>query len=165
LTRPDSGRVWVNRSVAYLPQSSQLMSGTLLDNIVYPAATGDRSKAARALVDVGLDDFVESLEMPVGNLSGGQIQRVFLARLIYLDAKIVLVDEGTSALDPEIEQAVYTSLRKLAASGACVVMIAHRLSALEHCDEVLLMNSGKICESGSYADMRKSQNFQNLMQC
>lgn len=163
LSYPESGHVWATSSAAYLPQSCQLMSGTLFENIVYPADSGDRSRAAEVLREVGLDGFVEQLDVPVGNFSGGQIQRVFLARLLYMDAKILLVDEGTSALDPEIEQVIYRSLRKMADSGACVVMIAHRMTALEHCDQVILMDQGKVCESGTCDDLRKSPRFQQLM--
>ena len=86
-----------------------------------------------------------------------------LARLLYRDAKVVLVDEGTSALDPELEQLVYRCLRGLAARGACVIMIAHRISALVSTDQIVLMEGGRIIEQGTTGLVRQSPAFSRLL--
>jgi ABC-type multidrug transport system ATPase subunit len=159
-----SGSVSVCGPICYMPQDVRLMSTTsMLQNISYPDVNGDRSRAAKALATVGLSDFEARLDSLADNLSGGQAQRVLLARLAYHEAPIVLVDEGTSALDPELEIVVYRCLRKLAAQGACVIMIAHRIPALESADEVLILEGGKLVGQGTVEVVKRSPAFSRLL--
>jgi subfamily B ATP-binding cassette protein MsbA len=163
LVTPESGSVRVSGDICYMPQGVQLMAAPLIENICYPDQQGDLDRAAAALCEVGIQEFVDRLqEVPLA-VSGGQAQRLLLARLVYHDAKVVLVDEGTSALDPELEQVVYRCLRGLAARGACVIMIAHRIPALESADEVVLMEHGKIVEQGTAQFVRQSPAFKRLL--
>mgnify|MGYP005670360439 CR=1 FL=1 len=78
--------------------------------------------------------------------SGGQAQRILLARLWYHRTNLVLVDEGTSALDPETEQSIHRVLKKLASDGAIVITIAHRQSAAELADCVINLKSGSLIQ-------------------
>ncbi len=163
LVSPDSGSVRVSGNICYMPQGVQLMSAPLLENICYPDQQGNSERAAAALREVGIQEFVDRLQEVPMAVSGGQAQRLLLARLVYHDAKVVLVDEGTSALDPELEQVVYRCLRGLAARGACVIMIAHRVPALESADEIVLMEHGKIVEQGTAQFVRQSPAFNRLL--
>lgn len=163
LVEPDKGRVGVSGKICYMPQSVQLMSATLLENICYPDPSGDVTKAAHALREVGIGEFQGRLGEALPSLSGGQAQRILLARLIYHSADIILVDEGTSALDPGLEQVVYGCLKGLAKEGACVIMIAHRIPALESTDEIILMESGRIVERGTVKNIRQSPAFSRLV--
>ena len=163
LVSPDSGTVLTSGKICYMPQGVQLMSATLLENICYPDREGDANRAAFALREVGIPEFADRLgEIPLA-ISGGQAQRLLLARLVYHDAKVVLIDEGTSALDPELEQVVYRCLRGLAARGASVIMIAHRIPALESADEIVIMERGRIIEQGTTKLVRQSPAFTRLL--
>ncbi len=163
LVSPNSGTVLTSGKICYMPQGVQLMSATLLENICYPDREGDANRAAFALREVGIPEFSDRLgEIPLA-ISGGQAQRLLLARLVYHDAKVVLIDEGTSALDPELEQVVYRCLRGLATRGASVIMIAHRIPALECADEIVIMESGRIIEQGTTKLVRQSPAFTRLL--
>ena len=163
LVEPSNGSVSVAGGVCYMPQDVRLMSTSILENIAYPAAEPDRKRAEKALRSVGLGDFAGRLDAGTGNFSGGQAQRVLLARLLYHDAPVVLVDEGTSALDPEVEKTVYACLRDMAARGACVIMIAHRIPALESADEILILDGGRLVQQGTADVVRQSPAFSKLI--
>jgi ATP-binding cassette subfamily B protein len=96
-------------------------------------------------------------------LSGGQAQRVLLARLHYHRRPFVLVDEGTSALDPEVEGVVYALLQELAAAGAVVITIAHRLAGALAADEVLLLDQGRLARSGPPQAVLGSPEYQAIL--
>lgn len=160
LLNPDKGRLIfphdntadIPIQIGYMPQDLMLMSGTLAENITYPDATGDSRSILSALEQVGIRQFVEDLPEGINTrvgkeglgLSGGQVQRVILSRLFYHHYSLILFDEGTSALDPEVEQVVYKGLEKLKGLGSTVIMIAHRLSATKIADAVLTLKNGKL---------------------
>ena len=136
----------------YVPQFVHLMPDTIALNVAYPHCQADTQAVRRALTKVGLLEVIESLpngiETLVGyrgtGLSGGQMQRILLARVYYHRAPMVLIDEGTSALDPELEKLVYMTLREIAAEGSVVLMIAHRLSASAIADALLYLKDGRL---------------------
>jgi ABC-type multidrug transport system fused ATPase/permease subunit len=163
LVEPSNGSVSLAGPVCYMPQDVRLMSTSLLENIGYPASVPDRMRAEKALTAVGLGDFTGRLDVGVEGFSGGQAQRVLLARLLYHDTPVVLVDEGTSALDPEVEKTVYACLHNMAARGACVIMIAHRIPALESADEILILEGGRLVQQGTAAIVRQSPAFSKLI--
>lgn len=139
-------------AVGYMPQKVLLLPDSLAANVTYPEATGDSARINAALARVGLADLVASwpagLETVIGEggagLSGGQAQRVLLARIAYHQAPFILVDEGTSALDPETERRIQTLLRDFAAQGHVVITIAHRESVVEGADVVLRLELGAL---------------------
>lgn len=144
--------------LGYLPQTIQLLPDSIAANILYPERPFDAKRMEDALAKVGLLDFVRSLprgwDTAIGeggetNLSGGQMQRIKIARLIYGQFPLIIIDEGTSALDPEIESLIFTTLRKMASEGACIIMVAHRLSALQIADEVWVLKKGRILFQGA----------------
>ena len=127
--------------IGYLPQNLELFTGTVEENIAYPVAV-DSDKVRKVCREIEIEPFIlalahgyNSLIGPRGEgLSGGQIQRILLARLFYHRYPVVLIDEGTSALDPQTEGIMYRAIQALCASGAAILMISHRSSidALAH---------------------------------
>jgi ABC-type bacteriocin/lantibiotic exporter with double-glycine peptidase domain len=89
-------------------------------------------------------------------LSGGQRQRVGIARALYHQREILVLDEATAALDNETERLVNESIQSLAGTRTLII-IAHRLSTVEHCDRVYLMEKGRMVKSGSYQDVVDKQ--------
>ena len=120
----------------------------------------DDSAFERALAAAQLDSFVKSLpegaETIVGNrgirLSGGQRQRIGIARALYHNPEVLVMDEATSALDNETERAVVAAIGKLHGDRT-IIIIAHRLSTVEGCDRLYLLEDGKVKDHGDLADL------------
>lgn len=157
--------------IGYMPQQVQLAPATVGLNVAYPDMEFDRVRVLEALKKVDLEDFVLSLEDGVDTvlgkegkgISGGQAQRLLLARLLYHRPSLVLVDEGTSSLDPETEDFVYTQLRELAEKGTTIILIAHRLSAIQFADQVLLFDKGRLLVAGEKGGVVSSKEFKDLI--
>ena len=156
--------------ISYIPQNILLMPGNVFNNMMYPLESGDQHRVIEALKAVNLyDDLLklpQQLNTLIGDgghgLSGGQAQRVLLARLWYHQSPLVLIDEGTSALDPQVEQEIYAFLKTMASKGSTVIMIAHRYSATEISDEILLLENGILMDHGSLAQVKQSEHFSNV---
>lgn len=156
--------------IGYMPQSVRLAPVSIFENIAYPQEIVDEKKARQALKKAGFSaQFIEDFS-PKGakefsslELSGGQAQRVMIARLFYHNFPIILIDEGTSALDPKTEAIVYQGIENLARNGAAVLMIAHRLSALDIADEVLLLENGRLKAHDHPDQIRVSKAFQDFV--
>ena len=148
---------------AYVPQDSFLFPESILGNITGESTITDKPRLEKACRDAGILEFIESL--PGGfdatlnesaeNVSGGQKQRIALARAFYRDAPIILFDEATSALDPATESAVLQSFNTLA-KDKTVVMVAHRVKAIDFCDTIVVMDSGKIAAIGIHDQLIKN---------
>jgi ATP-binding cassette subfamily B protein len=150
----------LRKSLGLVPQDVVLFNDTLRANIAYarPDATeADLRDAARR---AQLLDFIESLpegwNTRVGErglkLSGGEKQRVGIARVILADPSILVLDEATSALDSATEAAVQDALDE-AAQGRTTLMVAHRLSTVSSADEILVLDSGRVVERGGHSDL------------
>ncbi|MFP4601772.1 MAG: thiol reductant ABC exporter subunit CydD [Halochromatium sp.] len=169
--RPAAGRISVDgqdlnalalddwrRRLAWLPQQPRLFQGTIADNIRLglPAATLDEVRAAaeRAQATEFIERLPRGYETPVGErgagLSGGQIQRIALARAFLRDARLVILDEATASLDPASEALVQRAVDRLA-EGRSLLVIAHRLSTVRNADRILVIDGGRIVESGPHA--------------
>ena len=85
-------------------------------------------------------------------LSGGQRQRLAIARALYKDAPILILDEATSALDTESEQAVQLAIKELTQNRTSLI-IAHRLSTIQHADRIIMMNAGRLLETGTHTQL------------
>ena len=145
-----------------MTQSVTLFNDTVANNIAYgksaegrdPAAIREAARQAYAL------DFIEALpeqfETLVGEngvkLSGGQKQRIAIARALWKNAPILLLDEATSALDNESERYIQMALER-AMVGRTTLVIAHRLSTIEAADLIVVMDSGRIVEQGTHAQL------------
>lgn len=148
--------------VGYVPQDVYLFDDTLGRNIAYGIENSfiDQESLKRSLSQSQLGTFVESLkdglQTIVGErgvrLSGGQIQRIGIARALYHDPEILILDEATSALDQETERGVMDSIRSLKGSKT-VVVVAHRLSTVEYCDRLYKFEGGKIIDFGEFEEV------------
>jgi subfamily B ATP-binding cassette protein MsbA len=146
--------------LAMVSQNVVLFDDTLSANIAYGAEQVDNERLAAAIKAAYLSDVVAALpdgvETMIGEngmrLSGGQRQRVAIARAIYKDAPILILDEATSALDNESERAVQAALDALMA-GRTTLVIAHRLSTVERADRIVVMEQGRIIESGRHDEL------------
>ena len=148
--------------VSYVPQRPGLVSGTILENIALAenAAEVDRPQALEALRLAHLLDIIESLpdglDTPLGKLqdglSGGQMQRLGLARALYTKPGLLVMDEATSALDAESEAIIQEALDEMR-GRVTVILIAHRLNTIQHADRVILIDSGKILDSGTFKEL------------
>lgn len=125
--------------------------------------TYDKEKAMGCLTAANLGSLVadlpQGLDTTLGHnalqLSGGQRQRLAIARALYKDAPILILDEATSALDTESEQAVQSAIKRLTA-GRTSIVVAHRLTTIQHASRIVMMNAGRIVESGTHTDLLAS---------
>jgi subfamily B ATP-binding cassette protein MsbA len=146
--------------LAMVSQNVVLFDDTLGANIAYGAEQVDSARLAAAIQAAHLADVVAALpdgvDTMIGEngmrLSGGQRQRVAIARAIYKDAPILILDEATSALDNESERAVQGALDALMA-GRTTLVIAHRLSTVERADRIVVMDAGRVIESGRHDEL------------
>jgi len=145
----------LRRSIGIVPQDTVLFNDSLLYNIGYAKPSASRDEIEQAARVANIHDFIEALPQGystiVGErglkLSGGEKQRVAIARAVLKDPRILVFDEATSSLDSHSEQAILTALREAAAHHTSLV-IAHRLSTIVDADHILVMEAGRIIESG-----------------
>lgn len=150
----------LRRTVGIVQQEVCLFNGTIRDNIRYGSPDASDEEVERAAACADLHDFILSLpqgyDTLVGTkgvrLSGGQRQRVSIARLFLRSPDILLLDEATSALDYESEAAVQRSLERLM-EGRTAILVAHRLSTVQHADRIYVLSEGGIVESGSHEEL------------
>jgi ATP-binding cassette subfamily C protein len=150
-------------------QNGQLMSGDIFTNIVgtLPLTHEDAWEAARM---AGLDRDIEAMPMGMntmisegaGNISGGQRQRLLIARSLTNKPKILIMDEATSALDNAAQAVVTESMKRLRATR---IVVAHRLSTVRNADRIFVLDDGRIAEEGAYDDLvRRGGIFARLAQ-
>ncbi|MGQ4647512.1 ATP-binding cassette domain-containing protein [Lyngbya aestuarii] len=154
-------RNWQNL-IGYIPQSIFLIDDTLERNIAFgvPDNLIDKQKLEKAIKLAQLTEVVSKLpdgvETSVGErgvlLSGGQRQRIGIARALYHEREILVLDEATSALDNETETLVTEAIKSLSGTKTMII-IAHRLTTVEHCNRIYLMDKGRVVESGSYQEV------------
>jgi subfamily B ATP-binding cassette protein MsbA len=146
--------------LALVGQNVVLFDDTLAANVAYGVEAVDRERLDAAIKAAHLSDVVAALPDGVNTLigengmrlSGGQRQRVAIARAIYKDAPILVLDEATSALDNESERAVQAALETLMA-GRTTLVIAHRLSTIERADRIVVLDQGRVIESGRHEEL------------
>ncbi|MDY0146466.1 MAG: thiol reductant ABC exporter subunit CydD [Halothiobacillus sp.] len=152
-----SPRSWHKR-VAWLPQNPTLFHGTIEDNIALNRRSNGHVDALhQAAQNAHALDFINRLpngfQTIVGDrgqgLSGGEIQRIALARAFYKDAPVVLLDEPSASLDPESEHLITDAIARLS-SGRTMLTIAHRLTTIERSDQIVVLDGGKIIEQGAH---------------
>jgi ABC-type multidrug transport system fused ATPase/permease subunit len=154
-------RGWQNQ-IGYVPQTIYLTDDTLRRNIAFglPNEQIDEEAVLRAIRSAQLDKFVDELSQGLDTivgergvrLSGGQRQRIGIARALYHGPSVLVLDEATSALDGETEQAVMEAIDSL--SGKLTILIvAHRVSTLKNCTQIVEMESGEVRRVGSYAEI------------
>jgi subfamily B ATP-binding cassette protein MsbA len=150
----------LRRQIAYVGQDVMLFNDSIRNNIAFgmeAVAEADLQAAARAAhVMEFAEDLPQGLDTLVGDrgslLSGGQRQRVAIARAILKNAPILILDEATSALDSESERHIQSAFAMLV-QGRTTLVIAHRLSTVEQADRIIVLEAGRIVESGSHAQL------------
>ncbi len=155
----------IRASIGVVPQEVLLFGGSIKENILYgklDASIDEVMEAAKkAFAHEFITAFPEGYDTLVGErgvqLSGGQRQRIAIARMMLKDPAILLLDEATSALDSESEHMVQKALEILM-EGRTSIVIAHRLSTIRNADRILVMQDGKIVESGTHAELLNVEN-------
>ena len=152
-------------AISYVPQDIVISAGTIRENVAlgYPIDVATDELVMAALKIAQLDEFAKSLpygiDTEVGErgakISGGQRQRLGIARAMFTQPHLLVLDEATSALDGETEASISESIRQLRGSTT-VVMIAHRLSTVRDADVVVYLSDGKVVATGSFEEVRKS---------
>lgn len=178
LIKPDDGKVLVDGidlkkvslnsyydHVSYVSQEVPIFDGTLRENLVFDKNVSD-DEIIEVLKLVSLEQFYSKLQNGLDTelgergikLSGGEKQRVALARLFFEDTKIIILDEATSALDNITEKKVMNSIfEKL--SNRTVIMIAHRLDSIKNVEEVLVLKDGEVVERGLYDELLQKDGY------
>ncbi|REC59341.1 peptidase domain-containing ABC transporter [Chryseobacterium pennae] len=141
-------------------QEGYVFNDTIANNIGVGEDHIDKKKLRRAVEIANIKDFVESLPLSyntkIGNegvgVSGGQKQRLFIARAVYKSPEYILFDEATSALDANNEKVIMENLEQFF-RGKTAVVIAHRLSTVKHADKIIVLDKGKVVEEGSHAEL------------
>lgn len=159
----------LRQGLAYVPQDGFLFSTTLTENIGFaddhPDSERVRTAARVAAVYDNIEQFPEGFETEVGErgvrLSGGQKQRVAIARVVYKDAPIRILDDSLSAIDTNTERTILRNMQSgsnfkshlKAAAGKTSIIISHRLSSVQHADEIIVFDEGRIVERGTHAGL------------
>ena len=149
----------LRKLIAIVPQKTFIFSGTIADAIRF-GRESSTEKIVNAAKTANAHNFIEQLpdgyethiEERGANLSGGQLQRISIARALLGDPSILLLDEATSALDAEAEEAVQKGLKQ-AMKNRTVIVIAHRLSTVQKADKIAVIEQGKVCEMGSHNEL------------
>jgi ABC-type multidrug transport system fused ATPase/permease subunit len=158
-------RQW-QRAIGYVPQHIYLADDSVACNIAFglPANDIDQHALERAAKIANLHEFVsgdlpEGYDTTVGErgvrLSGGQRQRIGIARALYHNPKVLILDEATSALDNLTEQAVMEAVSNLG-HEITVILIAHRLSTVRQCDQIFLLDKGKLQAQGTFNELART---------
>jgi ATP-binding cassette subfamily B protein len=152
----------LRQSLGVVLQDNFLFRGSIRDNIIAGRPGVTLADAVRAARLAGAEEFIE--RMPNGyetyieegspNLSGGQRQRLAIARALIRDPRILILDEATSALDPESEAVVTDNLLRIA-TGRTMIIVSHRLSSLVACDQILVLEQGKVVDIGPHSELRE----------
>lgn len=145
----------LRKSISHVPQRIDLLAGTILENLAPNDPQPDFQRLNQLCERVGILDFVEGLprgfHTPIhengSNLSGGQKQRIAVVRALYANAPIVLMDEPSSAMDPDSEQMLMTTLETMRDQGKLVILAVHNQRLLEISDRVVEMSNGKIIQT------------------
>lgn len=151
---------WLRSQMTLAAQETYLFYGTIADNLRLAKADATQEELEAAAQAASIHDFIASLpegyNTQVGErgtlLSGGQAQRISLARALLKDAPILVLDEATSQVDAETEANIQAQMRRLAQTKT-VLMIAHRLSTVRHADRILVMDEGRVIEAGTHEEL------------
>ncbi len=170
---PESGRIyidgvdiattdpaWLRRQMGVVLQENYLFNGSIRENIAFACQGVSLERVMQAAKLAGAHDFI--VELPEGydttvgergtSLSGGQCQRIAIARALLSDPKIIIFDEATSALDYQSENIIMDNIKHIAA-GRTMFIIAHRLANVVNCDVIIVMDNGKIAEQGTHQEL------------
>ncbi|WP_114748569.1 peptidase domain-containing ABC transporter [Pleomorphovibrio marinus] len=151
----------LRQQVSVVPQRIDLFAGNVLENIALGDYHPDMKRIVNICNKLGMMTFIEELPNGFGTylgengacLSGGQKQRIAIARALYRDPAILIMDEATASLDPDAEQYVYKTIRRMAEEGKTIIFITHRLAAVQEFDRLYVLDKGKLLEEGTPTEL------------
>jgi len=154
-------RECINRIISSVPQRIDLFSGTIMDNIALSVQKPDVGKIIEICNEVGAENLIKNLPEGIYTMigergikfSGGEQQKIALARALYNDPEILLLDEPGSSLDYIAEEWMIKLLMNLKNNGKTIILVTHRLSSIQNCDSVFLIKGGKIVEQGKHQEL------------
>ena len=154
-----SPRFW-REHCGVVMQDGYVFNDTIAENIAVGEDYIDKQKLRKAVEIANIKDFIENLPLSyntkIGNegvgVSGGQKQRLFIARAVYKSPDYIFFDEATSALDANNEKIIMENLEKFF-KGKTAIVIAHRLSTVRHADKIIVLDKGKVVEEGNHTEL------------
>lgn len=173
--KPKSGKIYydnkdiesvdireLRKKMGVVLQDGKLISGSIFENISITCPSATTKDVERVIKDVGLEKDIKEMPMGLhtmlsedcGTISGGQQQRILIARAVISQPKILIFDEATSALDNVTQKIVCDTIEKM---NTTRIVIAHRLSTIINCDRIIVMDKGKIAEQGTYDELMKME--------
>lgn len=166
----DIDRQTLNDTVAYVFQDSKLLKTSIFENVRMGRPSATREEVLAALHNAQCDDilnkFPHGVDTVIGSkgvyLSGGEQQRIAIARVMLKNAPVLVLDEATAFADPENEAAVQRAFERLA-NGRTVIMIAHRLTTVQNADKIYVLKDGKIAEEGTHAQLMSEKGIYSNM--
>lgn len=166
----DIDRQTLNDTVAYVFQDSKLLKTSIFENVRMGRPSATREEVLAALHNAQCDDilnkFPHGVDTVIGSkgvyLSGGEQQRIAIARVMLKNAPVLILDEATAFADPENEAAVQRAFERLA-NGRTVIMIAHRLTTVQNADKIYVLKDGKIAEEGTHAQLMEQNGLYHDM--
>jgi len=164
-------RAWQNK-IGFVPQEIFLSEGSIAENITFGMSKDliNEEQVKKVLKLAHLNDWVAELDNGINTkigergvqISGGQRQRLGIARALYYDADILVFDEGTSSLDGISEKKIMDAVHDLTGQKT-LIMIAHRLKTVKKCDQIHIMEKGQIVDSGTYEQLiERNKNFKEM---
>ncbi|MBU4287331.1 MAG: ABC transporter ATP-binding protein/permease, partial [Proteobacteria bacterium] len=152
--------------ISFMPQEPFLFAGTIRENILFGNKEADEKELAKAVKDASLystiKSFPEGFDTIIGErgvvLSGGQKQRIALARALLRDRPILILDDPISQVDMETGSAIIDIIKSLTGIKT-VIIVSHRLSAVRFADQIIVLDSGRIVESGTHAELIKNDRY------
>jgi len=156
------------RDIAYVPQTSVLFPGTIRDNLTLWDDSITDEALERAARDACIETtilgrpgaYFHEITSTDGGFSGGELQRLAIARALAGEPRIIVLDEATSALDPVVEAEVEAHLR---ARGVTAIVVAHRLSTIRDADEILVVDAGRVVQRGTFTELAREGLFAELV--
>ena len=153
-------------NLGYVPQENMIFSDTLRNNILFAKedASDEELNSTIEIADFkkDIDDFPEGLETVTGekgvSLSGGQKQRLSIARAVLKNPEILILDDAMSAVDANTEKNIITNLNKYR-NNKTTIIVAHRISQVQNCDEIIVLEDGKIVEKGNHYELMKNDKW------
>lgn len=157
---------WLRQNIGVVLQENYLFSGSIKENIAYAHPSASMQRIIEASRVAGADEFISTLPQGydtfVGErgsaLSGGQKQRIAIARAILSDPRILIFDEATSALDYESERIISNNMKAIK-QNRTVFIVAHRLSTVRDCDEIIVLDKGKLIERGDHDSLMRLKGY------
>ena len=164
-------RSWQN-TIGFVAQAIFLSEGTIAENVAFgiPENEIDFNQVNKALKLANLDVFVKDLENVINTkvgergvqLSGGQRQRIGIARALYHEAKVLIFDEATSSLDGITEKTIIKAIQQFSGQKT-IIMIAHRLKTIQKCDQIFVIDNGKVADQGTFEELiEKNEVFKKM---